>query len=147
MGKTMERIINNRLQWVLETNRTVNQEQAGFRTHRSTSEHVVKLSQSIKDTLDKKQILTAVFVDFQSAYDKVCKQNLLLKLVRQRTKLKLLSWLELFLTQRSCRVKYGEEYSKNKILQTGLPQGAVISCTLFNIYINDLLDEWTLYPT
>ena len=48
------RSINNRLQWVLKTNRTINQEQAGFRTHRSTSEHVVKLSQSIKDTLDKK---------------------------------------------------------------------------------------------
>ena len=105
------------------------------------------VSQSIKDTLDKKQILTAVFVDFQSAYDKVCKQNLLLKLARQGIKSKLLSWLESFLSQRSCRVKYGEEYSKNKILQTGLPQGAVTSCTLFNIYINDLLDELDSIPT
>ena len=45
MMKTMERITNNRLQGVLETYRTINQEKAGFRTHRSTSEHVVILSQ------------------------------------------------------------------------------------------------------
>ena len=63
-GKTMERIINTRLNWLLETNNIITNEQAGFRIHRSTSEHIVKLSQFIKDALDNKQILTAVFVDF-----------------------------------------------------------------------------------
>ena len=61
MGKTMERIINTRLNWLLETNNIIANEQAGFRTHRSTSEHIVKLSQFVKDTLDNKRILTAVF--------------------------------------------------------------------------------------
>jgi len=42
----------------------------------------VKFSQSIKDALDNKRILTAVFIDFESAYDSVWKENLLVKLVR-----------------------------------------------------------------
>ena len=33
MGKTMERIINARLNWLLETNNIIANEQAGFRTH------------------------------------------------------------------------------------------------------------------
>jgi len=78
----MERIINTRINWLLETNNVIANEQAGFRIHRPTSEHIPKLSQFIKETLDTKHKLTAVFIDFKSAYDSVWKENLLLKLVR-----------------------------------------------------------------
>jgi len=35
-------------------------------------------------------------------------------------------------------LKYSETFSKYKQTKVGLPQGAVISTTLFNVYINDL---------
>ena len=38
------------------------------------------------------------------------------------------------------------ENTKYHILQTGLPQGAVTSCTLFNLYINDLIGELKSIP-
>ena len=60
VGKSTERIINTRLNWLLETNDVVANKQAGFRIHRSTSEHTAKFSQFIKDALDNKCILTAV---------------------------------------------------------------------------------------
>ena len=69
MGKSMERIINTRLNWLLETNNIIANEQAGFRIHKSTSEHRAKLSKFIKDALDNKRILTAVYNDFKFAYD------------------------------------------------------------------------------
>jgi len=118
MGKSMERKINTRLNWLLETNIIAN-EQAGFRIHRSTSEHIAKFSQFIKNALDNKRILTAVFVDFKSAYDPVWKENLLLKLVRSENRSNLLQWLESFISHRSCEVCYGEYYSKYHILQIG----------------------------
>ena len=90
----MERIINTRLNWLLETSNIIANEQAGFRSHRSTSEHIVKLSHFIKDALDNKHILTAVFVDFKSAYYSVWKENLLLKLIRSGIRSNLLHWLE-----------------------------------------------------
>jgi hypothetical protein len=82
MGKSMERKINTRPNWLLETSNMIANKQAGFSIYRSTSEHIAKFSQFIKDALDNKRILTAVFVDFKSAYDSVWKENLLLKLVR-----------------------------------------------------------------
>jgi hypothetical protein len=136
LGKSMERIMNTRLNWLLETNNIIANEQAGFRIHRSTSEHIAKL---IKDALDNKSLLTAVFIDFKSAYDSVWKENLLLKLVRSGIRSNLLQWLESFISHRACKVRYAEHYSKYHILQTGQPQGAVTSCTLFNLYISDLI--------
>ena len=46
----------------------------------------------------------------------------------------------------SMQSRYGEHDSKYHILQTGLPQGAVTSCTLFNLYINDLIGELNSIP-
>ena len=129
----MERIINTRLNWLLEINNIMANKQAGFRIHRTTNEHTAKFSQFIKDALGNKRILTAVFIDFKLAYDSVWKENLL-KLVRFGIRSNLLQWLESFISNRAY-------YSKYHILQTGLPQGAVTSCTLFNLYINDLTGE------
>jgi len=117
MGKYMERIINTRLNWLLKTNNVIPNEQAGFRIHRSTSEHIAQLSQFIKDALDNKRILTAVFIDFKSVYDSVWKENLLLKLVRCGIGSNLLQWLESFISHRACKIHYGEHYSKYHILQ------------------------------
>jgi len=108
MGKTMGRIINARLNWLLGTNNIIANEQAGFRTHRSTSEHIVKLSQFIKDALDNKRILTAVFVNFKSAYGSVWKENLLFKLIRSGIRSNQLHWLKSFISHRAYKVRYGE---------------------------------------
>jgi potassium voltage-gated channel Eag-related subfamily H protein 8 len=145
-GKSMERIINSRLNWFLETNNITANKRAGFRIHRSTSQHIAKFSHFIKGALDNKYILTTVFVDFKSAYDSVWKENLLLKLVRSGIKSNLLQWLESFISHRACKVLYGEYYTKYHILQTGVPQGAITSCTLFNLYINDLIGELNSIP-
>jgi len=110
MGKSMERIINTRINWLLETNNIVANEQAGFRIHRLTNEHVIKFSQFIKDALGNKRKLTAVFIYFKSAYDSVWKENLLLKLVRSGIRSILLRWIELFISNRTCKVRYGEYY-------------------------------------
>jgi hypothetical protein len=57
IGKSMEGIINTGLNRLLETNNIIANKQAGFRIHRSTSEHIAKFSQYIKDALNNKCIL------------------------------------------------------------------------------------------
>jgi predicted transcriptional regulator with HTH domain len=117
MGKSMERIINTRLNWLLETNNVIANEQAGFRMHRLTSERIAKLRQFIKDALDNKRKLTAVFIDFKSAYDSVLKENLLFKLIRSGIRSNLLQWLQSFISHRACKVRCGEHYSKCHMIQ------------------------------
>lgn len=135
----MERMIIKRLNWFLETEDILSKEQAGFRRNRSTTDQVARLSQTIKDSLDGRNVLTAVHVDFKSAYDSVWRERMIYKLKNIGVGSKMLSWFREFLGQRSCRVRYGNATSKIYILQTGLPQGAVSSCSLFNVYIDDLI--------
>ncbi|VDO15252.1 unnamed protein product [Rodentolepis nana] len=52
----------------------------------------------------------------------------------------MLNWIKAFIGQRSCKVRYGNALSKSNLLQTGLPQGALTSCTLFNVFINDIAE-------
>ncbi|GBO36142.1 hypothetical protein AVEN_204261-1 [Araneus ventricosus] len=83
--------------------------------------------------------MLVVYIDFKGAYDYVWRENLYQKLLRFCITSNLFNWIRSFTSQRTCRDKFGDSFSKSFNLQTGLPQGAVYSCTLFNIDINDLL--------
>jgi hypothetical protein len=76
----------------------------------------------------------------------VWKQNILLQLIRSGIRSNLHQWFEPFISHRACKVCYGEYYFKYDIIETGLPQGAVSSCTLFNLHIRDLIGEFNSIP-
>ncbi|VDO13809.1 unnamed protein product [Rodentolepis nana] len=82
LAKLMERMVNRRLTWFLETNNILRSEQAGFRPQSSSNQQVATFSQHMKDALDARNTLTAVFVDFKSAYDLEWKEKLILKLAK-----------------------------------------------------------------
>ncbi|KAJ4434075.1 hypothetical protein ANN_16394 [Periplaneta americana] len=136
-------MIIHRLNWFLESNHIIHPAQAGFCCHRSTDQQVVIFTQHIKDNMDKGLITTVMYVDFKKAYDSIWKTNLLLKLSKSGVRGKMLQWIRNFLDQRYCQVRFGDTTSRFKQLQTGLPQGAVTSCSFFNLYINDLVSLLT----
>ena len=47
--KTLERMINKRLTWFLESNNHISQFQSGFRSDRSTTDNLVRLETFIRD--------------------------------------------------------------------------------------------------
>lgn len=136
--KVMERMISNRLNWFLESQNLISPCQAGFRELHSTNEQVLLLSQEIKNSFNRKEDTVAIFIDFQSAYDSICRTKLLKKVKEIGIQGPMFSWLCHFLTQRFIATRYGKNISKYKQVHCGLPQGAVLSTTLFNIFINDL---------
>ena len=71
LAKTMERMVNGRLNWYLKAHNILAIKLVGFRANRSTNQNVAKLSQCIKNSLGPRKVLTAVFVDLKSAYDTV----------------------------------------------------------------------------
>lgn len=82
----------------------------------------------------------AVFLDLSSAYDTVWTRGLLHKMAKIiRCKATLLL-LEKMISNRKFSVTHGEKTSRYKILHNGLPQGAVLSPTLFNIYTANMID-------
>ncbi|GIX93021.1 reverse transcriptase domain-containing protein [Caerostris extrusa] len=124
MSKTMERRVYNRLNWYLESHSLLAEEQVGFRKFKSTTHHVALFSQAIKDALDSKQVLTAIAVDLKSAYDTVWKENLLFKLNNMGISGHLLNWIKSLLSQRLCRVRYGDGLSKTWPSSDRSPSGS-----------------------
>ena len=84
-------------------------------------------------------ITTAVYIDFKNVYDSIWKANLLSKLFNCGVRGHMLNWFKGFIGQWYCQIRYDSTISEYKQLQTGFPQGAITSCSLFNIYINDLI--------
>ena len=60
--KTMERMINDRLVWFLESNNMISGIQAGFRKNYSTNDHLVRLKSFIRDAFIKKEHCVAIFL-------------------------------------------------------------------------------------
>ena len=75
--KTMERMINSRLTWYLETNGLITNMQTGFRKRRGTIDHLIRLETFIREAFIRKQHLTAVFFDLEKAYDTTWKYGIL----------------------------------------------------------------------
>ena len=76
LRKTMERMINSRLTWYLETNGLITNMQTGFRK-RGTIDHLIRLETFIREAFIRKQHLTAVFFDLEKAYDTTWKYGIL----------------------------------------------------------------------
>ncbi|GFS23552.1 RNA-directed DNA polymerase from [Elysia marginata] len=55
IGKTMERLVHNRLTWFLEENKILINEQADFRTGRCTEDQITLILQKIEDGFQKKK--------------------------------------------------------------------------------------------
>ena len=56
LNKTLERMINKRLNWFLESNNQISCFQSGFRSDRSTADKLVRLDTFIRDVFTKKEM-------------------------------------------------------------------------------------------
>jgi potassium voltage-gated channel Eag-related subfamily H protein 8 len=67
--KTMERMINDRLVWFLESQKLLADIQCGFRSQRGTLDHLVKLESFICDAFINKEHAVSIFFDLEKACD------------------------------------------------------------------------------
>jgi hypothetical protein len=139
VGKVMEMLVNQRLINHLESNNILSPSQTGYRKHRNTEDQLSYLAQSVENAFQEKKKLLAVFFDLSRAFDKVWKEGLLLKLLQTGVRHKMWTWIQHFLYARTARVKVDGHLSKKVILREGVPQGGVLSPTLFLVYINDVI--------
>lgn len=140
-SKLLERIIQNRLEYVIENGNYLKPEQCGFRRGLGTPDVLLRIETEIRKALDSKEICLVVHVDLKSAFDKVWGQGLIYKLAKLGLQGNMLRWFENYLQNRKIQVRLQGHFSDEKDIIAGTPQGAVCSPTLFNLMLSDIPDS------
>ena len=138
LGKVLERVINRRLISFLEERKILSPTQTGYRKHISTEDQLALIAQAIENAFQEKKKVVSVFFDLTKAFDKVWREGLLLKILESGVSGKMYRWIQCFLHDRSARVKLDGHLSKSVKVRKGVPQGGVISTTVFLLYINNI---------
>ena len=136
VGKLMERVITHRLTWFLETNNVFSPTQTAYRQHHSTEYQLALLTDN---SIQEKRKLLAIFSTCQrrsTGYAKKdCSGNLTAGVSDQMYR-----WISSFLYHRIAIMKLDGPLSREIRLSEGVPQGSVISPSLFLLYADDIVN-------
>jgi hypothetical protein len=143
MSKILERVLLNRINEHLEDNNIIPNQQCGFRTGRSTSHQLIKVIKEAKQNINRKKSTGMIFLDVEKAFDRVWHNGLLYKMIKLGFSLPLIKIVRSFLSERTFSVFIKGQFSETKEIKYGVPQGAVLSPTLYNIYTYDIVRETT----
>ena len=137
--KLLERILNKRLVWCLEKQGVIDRTQSGFRKGRSTLDSLVALENKIHQAFLTNRLLVSVFVDLEKAYDTCWSLLVLQELYKAGLRGNLPVLIREFMRNRKFQVRVGKNLSEVKKLEMGVPQGSILSVTLFLLAINTVI--------
>ena len=138
LGKLCERVVQGRLYSHLEAAGLLTPQQSGFRRFRRAADNILFLTQKVQENLNKHKKVCCFFFDIKKAFDNVWHAGLLWKLVCAGVPAYLLLWTAAFLAERVFQVRVNGALSHHGRISADVPQGAVLSPTLFNVFVNDI---------
>ena len=138
LAKLAEKLIAIKLKDFLDKNKLILKQQSGFRKNRQTRDNIFHITQKIIESFNRKKKVCAIFFDIASAFDKVWDRGLIYKMIKLKIPNYIIYWINDFLSNRYFAVKINEFISCMICIEAGVPQVAVLSPTLFSIFINDM---------
>ena len=106
-----------------------------FRKSRSATDQLVRLESLIREAFVRREHVVSVFFDLEKAYDTTWKYGILEAGLRGR----LPGFISKILNERCFRVRVGSCFSDLYDQEMGVPQGAILSVTLFILKINSII--------
>lgn len=124
--------------FILESRELLDIHQCAFKKACSTTDHLVRLENTVREAFVHKQHCLAVFFDMEKAYDTTWRFGILRDLADLGIRGRMLNCLKDFLSDRSFHVRLGTTLSKKFIQENGVPQGCILSTTLFTVKMNSI---------
>ncbi|KAG8243116.1 hypothetical protein J6590_108674 [Homalodisca vitripennis] len=138
-SKVFERCMKARLLSFLNKVKFFSPYQFGFTEGKSTETAITTLMENVLHSINNNNKSSGIFIDFSKAFDLVDHGILLEKLKAAGVRGVALDWFESYLTNRTQKVNIANITSNSKPVSRGVPQGSVLSATMFLIFVNDLL--------
>ena len=137
-SKLFTSIINNRLYSWMENNMKICEEQAGFRRHFSTVDHIYTLYSMVNNRLhgQKRGKLYVAFIDFKKAFDTVDRNVLWECMKEEGISNKMIKMVKGIYNIVTATVRFNNKYSEDITCPLGVKQGCLLSPLLFSILIN-----------
>ena len=137
-GKILERYINEKIQEYAEYHNKFHKYQYGFKRGRGTEMALTKLYETISLNQRRGGQCNIVCRDIEKAFDKVWHNGLKFKVLNMNMPALIEKITCSFLDERTVRIRHNNEMSTAINIQSGVPQGSILSPTLFILFTSDL---------
>ena len=137
VGKLFTSCLNYRLNLYVENVGLLGEEQAGFRSNYSTTDHIFTLNSLVQLYLKNKKRLYCAFIDYAKAFDTINRTSLWSKLIASEINGNVIRVIyNLYENAKSC-IRKSNKLSHFFSCNVGVRQGENLSPLLFAIYLND----------
>ncbi|KAI7815537.1 reverse transcriptase, partial [Rhyzopertha dominica] len=137
-SKLLEKVVYKQLIIHIKHNGLIPDRQSGFRCGHSTITTLLDVTDDYLRAIDKKEVTTAVFLDYTKAFDCLNHEMLLAKLKFLGISDGTLRWFWDYLSERNqIMVKLDtNNISQPVALDSGVPQGSILGPILFVLYMS-----------
>ena len=137
-GKLLDKILNTRLTRYIDHHNINNDRQHGFRKHRGTHTALATFYETLVNIKQHKHSADIILRDVSKAFDKVWHTGLKHKIHQLGLHTCFTRILTDYITDRTASIQIDHYTGPPFPLESGVPQGACLSPTLYNLYTHDL---------
>ena len=126
-----------------EVDKTLREEQAGFRQDRSCTDQIATLRIIVEQSIEWNSSLYVNFVDYEKAFDSLDRETLWKILRHYGVPMKLVNMIKNSYEGMSCRVIHDGQLTENFEIRTGVRQGCLLSPFFFILAIDWIMKTET----